>query len=793
MKILFLFIAAFLWHGILTAQDTLKSAERSFDSSSFANDDTLTHSDYLLHFGTSFQTLNKSSLVERFVPSIESIARHIARDDSALIIIRDKLSTSDHSPDIRNLQMFIILLDELSTENKEFNKKINAYDSVLDSTKKEMFIIKEDSAIQQIFKTPSLRETFATQIMQFRTKWKYADSTIKRINILIDETLAHLSNNGIVIDELERQADALVQTTGPRAFSKERRYLWEKRTARARPATYAFSKTLSQEKKITRLYFQHTRNQFYLLLFTGLVFFYWVFYNFKSLRFLKKTSALDALQFNYLKPVPVIVSLIFIFNLAPLFDLNAPPVYIESIEFWLMIALTVLFIKRLSRGQLYMCFAFILLFILLAATRFTGLSFYVQRWWMLCINGASFALGLYEVIILKKQFQKYKVIIFVTFLFIFFHLMAMLSNLFGRVTLTQILGTTAYTAFIQAIGLIVFVQVIKEAFLLQIQSSRIRKNYPAHFEYTDIAKGITRLMLFLAAITWLIGFTTNLNLFDVLNDSLTSFLTTRRTLGSISFTLTGIILFLAIIWTANFLQKYITYFFGDTGDDASFDNKGPRSRLLITRLVLLIAGFLLAVAASGLPLDKITVILGALGIGIGLGLQSIVNNFVSGIILIFDRPLRIGDTVEIGGKKGRVKEISVRSSTLLTPDGAEVIIPNGDILAHNIVNWTLSNSHIRAEVYLTLEQVGLDDKTKQAIKEMIQSVPRVLAQKEAEILLYPVNAQSTKMKVYFWCTDVTNTEQVRSEVYTAVYTYLKGNNIGVSNEPLLPGKKTELH
>ncbi len=786
MKILFLFITAFLWHSILTAQDTLKLTGRSFDSSSFANDDTLTHSDYLLHIGTSFQTLNKSSFVEQFVPSIKAIATHIAKDDSALMIIRDKLSATDYSPDIRSLQMFIILLDELSIENKEFNKKINGYDSVLDSTKKEMFTIKEDSAIQQIFKTPSLREIFATQIMQFRTKWRYADSTIKRINIFIDQTLAHISNNGIVIDELERQADALVQTMGPRAFSKERRYLWETRSAGARPETNAFSKTFLQEKKITKLYFQHTRNQFYLLMLTGLIFFYWVFYNFKSLRLLKKTDALDAMHFTYLKPAPVIVSLIFIFNLAPLFDLNAPPVYIESIEFLLMIALTVLFIKWLSRRQLYLCFAFILLFILLSITRFTGLSFYMQRWWMLCINGASLALGLYEVLILKKQFQKYKAIIFVTLLFIFFHLIAIVSNLFGRVTLTQILGTTAYTAFIQGIGLIVFVQLIKEAFLLQIQSSRIRKQYPAHFEYTEIAKGISRLMIFLAAIIWLIGFTTNLNLFDVLNDELTSFLTTPRTLGSISFTLTGIILFLAIIWTANFLQKYITYFFGDTGDDSSFDNKGPRSRLLITRLILLIAGFLLAVAASGLPLDKITVILGALGIGIGLGLQSIVNNFVSGIILIFDRPLRIGDTVEIGGKKGRVKEISVRSSTILTPEGAEVIIPNGDILANNIVNWTLSNSHIRVEVDLVLEQPGIDDNVKQAIKKMIHSMPHVLAQKEAEILLYPVNAESMEMKIYFWCKDVTKTEQVRSEVYTAVYNYLKGNNVDVPNEPQLP-------
>ena len=164
------------------------------------------------------------------------------------------------------------------------------------------------------------------------------------------------------------------------------------------------------------------------------------------------------------------------------------------------------------------------------------------------------------------------------------------------------------------------------------------------------------------------------------NDWMVDFFTSDRQVGNFSFTLGGILLFLGIIWLSNFLQKYIAYFFGDIGDDAAFDDKGQRSRLMVTRLILLIAGFLLAVAASGLAVDRITVILGALGVGVGLGLQSIVNNFVSGVILIFDRPLRIGDTVDIGDKRGRVKEIGIRSSTLLTEDGAEVIIPNGDVL-----------------------------------------------------------------------------------------------------------------
>ncbi len=87
------------------------------------------------------------------------------------------------------------------------------------------------------------------------------------------------------------------------------------------------------------------------------------------------------------------------------------------------------------------------------------------------------------------------------------------------------------------------------------------------------------------------------------------------------------------------------------------------------RLILIILGFMLAIAASGLPVDKITIVLGALGVGIGLGLQTIVNNLVSGIILIFEQPFGIGDYIELNGKKGVVRDIGIRSSGLVTAEG----------------------------------------------------------------------------------------------------------------------------
>lgn len=764
----------------LKAGDKLKTHKKSWEVSPFSNDDTLTRNDYLMSIERMFQALNKASQMEQPVPAIEAMSQNMDEDDSAISIIKNRLSSNNKSLNIRNVQMFIILLQQIHNDTKTFAEELHVYDSTLDSIKKQIYDLRKDTVIRHIFKDSSLRASFKAQLQQLNGKWTKADSILKSANILIDNTLARTSDNLISTNELQLQAIEAAKLAGSRAFGKERKYLWEQGKINI-PLSLSeeFRNKVASEKKITQYYYSHTHNQLLLLLMTGLVFFFWIFYNYKSLRKRNQIESLKLFKFHYVNSIPVFASVIFMLNLAPLFDLDAPFVYIESVEFFLMIALTISFWRQIPRKVFLVWIIFVLLFLTQSFSRYLGLPFYLNRWLSLIINCASSILGIYALMRFGKQYSKYKILYLTGVLFTFFNLLAVFCNLFGRVTLMQLFSTSGTYAVIQTVALIVFVGAVTEAFLLQIQSSRIRKNYEENFEYEEIAKGISSLVTLFAFVIWLIVFTTNMNLYNVLSFRIAKLLTTSHAIGSFSFTLGGIILFLAIMWAANFLQKYIAYFFGDVGDDSSFNDKSQRSRLMITRLVLLVAGFLLAVAASGLPIDRITVILGALSVGIGLGLQSIVNNFVSGIILIFDRSLRIGDTVEIGDKKGRVKEISMRSSTLLTPEGAEVIIPNGDILSHNFVNWSLSNNNIRIEISFNTDQFGISEEIKEAVVEIIKSSPDVLAQKEPELFVSAITSQSTQLKVYFWCKDVTKTELTRSEVYSAIYKLLQEKGIKI--------------
>ncbi len=124
-------------------------------------------------------------------------------------------------------------------------------------------------------------------------------------------------------------------------------------------------------------------------------------------------------------------------------------------------------------------------------------------------------------------------------------------------------------------------------------------------------------------------------------------------------------------------------------------------RISITRLVhygIILVGFLLTLRTLGFGLTNLTIIGGALGVGIGFGLQAIVNNFASGLILLFERPIKVGDTVQIGDVMAVVKRLGLRSTVVQTLDNAEIVIPNSSLVTEKVTNWTLANRRVRVRI-----------------------------------------------------------------------------------------------
>ncbi|MDX1453182.1 MAG: mechanosensitive ion channel [Oleiphilaceae bacterium] len=147
----------------------------------------------------------------------------------------------------------------------------------------------------------------------------------------------------------------------------------------------------------------------------------------------------------------------------------------------------------------------------------------------------------------------------------------------------------------------------------------------------------------------------------------------------------------------------------------------------LVHYLILLAGFVVALSTVGIDVSKLAIIAGALGIGIGLGLQNIVNNFVSGLVILFERSLKVGDFIELAnGLVGEVKEINMRSTLIRTNDNVDILIPNAEVIGNQLTNWTLEENIRRFRVPFGVAYGSDKELVKKAALEAATNVPYTL-------------------------------------------------------------------
>jgi potassium-dependent mechanosensitive channel len=760
--------------------DTTRQRRGGGLASLFADSAKLTSSDYQLQIEKTYLILSNVDNKSDLGLAINDIKERLADTDSVLAVLKDNVLNNSAALNLRNLQVFRSLLLNIQRELKEHRTLLDSTENRLSQLRNSTKVLVGDTVLRQLWRDSTLRSQFAPQLKAMRETWRSGIRNLRESIATVNLLQTHTSSDAITTAQLLEKVNNLLNTSAARIFGKEYNYLWEKdKDSLSNNARSSFSKAYDGEKKALHYYFKDSGNKRLILLLIGLLFFTWLYRNIRILRSRQAIDRINDMGFAYLPSGYIVAAFVMMFAIAPLFDLHAPSAYIESMQFLMVLILTIICWKKWPRKLFVYWIAMVILYICFSFTHHMVDPGLGQRAWLILLNILSIVFGLLFLSKMQQHLHLRGFLRFVIILHNVMNVLSMLFNIWGRFSLAQILGNAAIFAFMQAIGLAVFSKICMEAILLQIATSRIKRGVQSRFEYQQVLNGFRRPILFLVVVLWLIVFTTNLNIYTTLLNGISDLLQAPRHIGNAYFTIGGILLFFLIIWIAHLLQKYVGYFFGDTGTDEEVHNKGQRSRLLIARLILLCLGYLLAVAASGVDVNKITIVLGALGVGIGLGLQNIVNNFVSGIILIFDRPLQIGDVVEIGDKSGRVREIGLRSSTLLTRDGAEVIIPNGDILSQQIVNWTLSNNQQRIELDLSVSGSGDMEVVAAAIKKAILLSKYIFEGREPQILFTKVNDNGFDLKVFFWCNDVQRSEEARSEILMLLHTQLRAENISI--------------
>lgn len=257
-------------------------------------------------------------------------------------------------------------------------------------------------------------------------------------------------------------------------------------------------------------------------------------------------------------------------------------------------------------------------------------------------------------------------------------------------------------------------------------------------------------------------------------------LTTPLALGSIGLSLSDVIAFAVSVVLAVNAARLVRFLLQE--DVVSRLPLSAATASAVTRLAyygIMVAGVLFAFAAAGLELSQLTMVVSALGVGIGFGLQDVVKNFVSGLVIAFEHPFREGDVIATGEITGRLQEIGLRASRIRTFDGAEVMVPNANLISADVTNWTLSDRTRRIEILVGVDYGSEPRQVLEVLNAALAGHPGLAAHPEPVVLFKDFGPSSLDFSVLAWTPDVDERLRVESEARVRIFSALREAGIGI--------------
>ncbi len=213
---------------------------------------------------------------------------------------------------------------------------------------------------------------------------------------------------------------------------------------------------------------------------------------------------------------------------------------------------------------------------------------------------------------------------------------------------------------------------------------------------------------------------------------------------------------------------------------ANLDRGVSASIASITRIVIIIVGSVVIIQTAGIDLSALTLLAGALGVGIGFGLQNITDNFISGIIILFEKPIKVGDRIEVGDVQGDVINISFRATMILTNDNISIIVPNSEFISSRVINWSHNDRNIRFRIPVGVSYNENPEIVKKILLEVAKKNPHVNDDPEPTVLFSEFGDSSLNFHLAVWTTSHTAKPSVlKSELYFEIFKKFKEEGIEI--------------
>lgn len=574
--------------------------------------------------------------------------------------------------------------------------------------------------------------------------------------------------------------ETLRSTTSASNLKKELPYIWEKAENR-RPLDEILNISFKKELLAFRYYIED--NWYY---FGFLIVLICCSYSFISAlkRHVKNEGIFDnSYEGQLILKLPILSACILVISIFQ-FMLPEPPFVVNTVLWGVsIISLSIIFRNFIVPYWYKFWVIVTILFIGALSSNLILQESRLERLILLFLSFSGVLVGLVFVPSEKTKLLRENLLVYFISIFSAVELISTILNIYGRYNMSKTLMIGGYCALIIGVLFLWTVRLVNEGLVLAGKVYKHPDKSLFYINFNKFGEKAPPVFYVFLVIGWFWLVARNFYRFKMVLVPIDSFLSKTRELGEYSFTVYGLLLFVLILAASVFISKIVSFFASEPLDHHNDQKVGLGSWILLIRISIISLGIFFAFAAAGIPIDRITIIIGALGVGIGLGLQSLVKNLVSGVVISFERSVNVGDVIEINGKTATMRSIGFRSSIVSNYDGSTIIIPNGELLNQNLVNWSRGKNSKLIVIALKLSNCTDLGKTKQIILNVLES-RQDLRLGNRDILVKDFDMLSVNLEVYFWCRNFSEASSIKSEISTAILEVLQQNDIKLAYEPL---------
>lgn len=343
----------------------------------------------------------------------------------------------------------------------------------------------------------------------------------------------------------------------------------------------------------------------------------------------------------------------------------------------------------------------------------------------------------------------------------------------GYVELARLIGAGALGSAYFGLAILAAVQVAKGLVGLMLRSRPLGLLASVVQARVVLERRLQRLLRWVGVLGWIAATLYALTLLPRVVSGARTVLTSPWGWGAIQISLGDVLVFALTIWLSFLLAAAVRLLLAEDVFPRVRMARGlPLALSLVIQYALIFGGFTLALAALGIDLTKLTILAGAFGVGVGLGLQSLVNNFASGLILLFERPVHVGDVVALPGVSGEVRHIGARATLVRTADGAEVFVPNSQLITQALTNWTYSDLRRRIVIPVKVAYGAAPQRVTELLTGVAIRHPQVIDDPAPGAVFLGFGENSLDFELRAWTDRFGDAEAIQGQLADSVYTVL---------------------